>query len=164
MFKKTVLENSDTTIISLPQAAQGKPFIIILSTPECPISQKYTPILRVMNNQYSSIKFYQIFTKWDDWASIQEFKKEYSLSIPALKDKAGQLVKNIKARVTPEVFFFNKNYVLLYRGAIDNWFFNLGKHRQEATECYLEDAIIAYLKGEKIKIKKTNAVGCIIEK
>jgi hypothetical protein len=164
VFKKTLLEDSDKKIITLSQVAQQKPFVIILSTPECPISQKYTSILRGMNNQYSSITFYQVFTKWDNWESIQEFKREYPLSISALKDKTGQFVKNIKARVTPEVFFFNENYVLLYRGAIDNWFFNLGQHRQAATECYLEDAINAYLRAEKIKIKKTNAVGCVIEK
>jgi hypothetical protein len=164
IFKKTKIEDSDTTTINMAQHVHNKPFIIVLLSPECPIAQKYMPILRGMTNLYTSIEFYQVFTKWDDWDSIQAFKKEYPLSITALKDKTGQLVKNINAKATPEVFFFNEHYVLLYRGAIDNWFFNLGKHRQEATECYLEEAINAYLKGEKIKIKKTNAVGCIIEK
>lgn len=161
---RITLESVTHTKIKLSQLADNQAVVTILLTPECPITQKYTPILRGLSNQFPTVKFLLIFTKWDDWSAIKEFQKEYPLSILAYKDYKNQFVKKIDATVTPEVFFFDENHVLLYRGSIDNWFYSLGKHRQEPTECYLEDAINAHLKGELIKTKKTNALGCIIEK
>jgi thiol-disulfide isomerase/thioredoxin len=163
-LKRIALEDSTHAKHKLSQLTGNQPLVTILLTPECPITQKYTPIIRSLSNQFPTVKFLLIFTKWDDWQDIKAFQKEYPLSILAYKDFKNQFVKKIDATVTPEVFFFDKNHVLLYRGCIDNWFYSLGKHRQEPTECYLEDAINAHLKGELIKIKETNALGCIIEK
>jgi hypothetical protein len=163
-FSKISLESVDSGQLKMSSIIRNVPCVVVLCNPECPISQKYTPILRGMIERFSSIKFLVVFTKWDNWQEIKTFQKDYPLSISTFRDVKNHFVKKIKADITPEVFFFDKNAVLLYRGAIDNWFYNLGKHRPEATECYLEEAIDAYLKNEIIKIKKTNAVGCIIEK
>jgi thiol-disulfide isomerase/thioredoxin len=149
---------------------RAKPFVLIFLSAECPISQKYAPILRGMQEQFSDVKFIVVFTKWDKIEDINKYLNEYPLltntqyPITVLKDKKNALVQAIDAKITPEAFLFNNNGVLNYRGAIDNWFFALGKYRPEATENYLKDAINATLKNEPIKIKHTDAIGCIIEK
>jgi thiol-disulfide isomerase/thioredoxin len=163
-LKNVKLETFSIQYSSLNEITKNKPFVIVLLTPDCPIAQKYTSVLRGLIAQYAQIEFLLVFTKWDDWQVIETFQKDYLLSISVYRDINDKLVKKINATVTPEVFFFDKNAVLLYQGAIDNWFFSLGKHRQMATECYLEEALNAHINGISIKIKKTNAVGCIIEK
>jgi hypothetical protein len=59
---------------------------------------------------------------------------------------------------------FDRSGNEIYRGAIDNWFFALGKYRNETTEHYLENAIQAMLDSRLPEIRKTEAVGCFIEK
>ena len=149
----------------------ASPFALIFLAAECPISQKYAPILRGVQQQFPQVKFLAVFTKWDKKEMIEEYLKGYPLSISnnpnsfvVLQDKNNNLVKKIDARITPEAFLFDKNGVLIYRGAIDNWFFALGQYRPEATEHYLVDALQLFLKNEPVKIKQTNAIGCIIEK
>ncbi len=149
---------------SLSQHIHNQSFVLIFLSAECPISQKYAPILRGMQEQYSEVKFVAVFTKWDKTLAIQEYLKNYPLSMRVLRDKKNNLIKKIDARITPEAFLFDKNGVLIYRGAIDNWFYSLGKYRPEASEHYLADAIQLSLKNELIKIKQTDAIGCIIEK
>jgi thiol-disulfide isomerase/thioredoxin len=147
------------------------PFALIFLAAECPISQKYAPILRGLQTQFPQVKFIAIFAKWDKMEVINDFLKEFPLieanisgGITVLQDEKNNLVKKIDARITPEVFLFDKNAVLIYRGAIDNWFFAFGQYRPEATEHYLADALQSFLKNEPVKIKQTNAIGCIIEK
>jgi thiol-disulfide isomerase/thioredoxin len=149
---------------------RDKPFALIFLAAECPISQKYAPILRGMQEQFPDVKFIAIFTKWDKNEAIKDYLNEYPLTtntkypITVLKDKKNALIQAVGAKITPEAFLFNKNGVLEYRGAIDNWFYSLGKYRPEASENYLKDAIDSVLKNEPIKIKQTDAIGCIIEK
>jgi thiol-disulfide isomerase/thioredoxin len=166
-------EGKKTSILKNIQSnKETSPFVLIFIAAECPISQKYAPILRGVQAQFPQVKFLAVFTKWDKTPSIEEYIKDYPLSIPAnnpnsfivLQDKKNNLIKKIDAQTTPEAFLLDKNGVLIYRGAIDNWFFALGKYRAEATEHYLVDALQSFLKNEPVKIKKTNAIGCIIEK
>ncbi len=148
---------------SLAENIGNQPFILIFLSAECPISQKYATILRGMQEQYSDVKFVAVFTKWDKTSDIKNYLKNYPLSMLTFKDKKNSLIKKIDARITPEAFLFDKSGVLIYRGAIDNWFYALGKYRPEASEHYLLDAIRLFFKNQPIKIKQTDAIGCIIE-
>ena len=84
-------------------------------------------------------------------------------NITLLEDTENYLIKKLKATTTPEAFFYSKNHQLLYRGAIDNCFYALGRYRPQATEHYLQNAINQYLNNDKITISNTKAVGCFIE-
>lgn len=155
------LNNKKST---LAQNINNQPFVLLFLSAECPISQKYAPILRGMQQQHPEVKFLAVFTKWDKTSDVKEYLENYPLSILTFRDKKNSLIKTIDARITPEAFLFDKNGVLIYRGAIDNWFYALGKYRTETTENYLVDAIQLLLNNEPIKIKQTDAIGCIIEK
>ena len=56
------------------------------------------------------------------------------------------------------------NHEVIYRGAIDNWFYELGRYRLEITDHYLIDAINASLDGKKPALTKTEALGCFIQR
>ena len=167
----TDLNGNKTSVLqNIRSENRDKPFVLIFLSAECPISQKYAPILRGMQEQSPKVKFIVVFTKWDKAEAIKSYLNEYPLltntkyPITVLRDKKNGLINEINAKITPEAFLFNKDGVLKYRGAIDNWFYALGKYRPEASENYLKDALDSVLKNEPIKIKQTDAIGCIIEK
>lgn len=78
-------------------------------------------------------------------------------------DRNFALTKQLNAKITPEVFVVNENRTILYHGAINNWYYALGKNRMHITEHYLEDAIKAILHKEKILKDYVAAIGCFIK-
>ncbi len=139
---------------------------IIFIEPDCPISQKAIPTLKYLADSLKDkVAFLGIFpSKYPNKKLIKEFIQKYQIPFPCWIDAKQQLTKQFEASVTPEVFLLNTKQKIQYQGMIDNQFYTLGKSRNVATEHYLKDAINAYLNNRPIKINKTQAVGCDIEK
>ena len=164
------LKNTKT---SLSQNIQkDKPYVVIFIATDCPICQRYVSILRGIADTFQDIKFIMVFSKWETLDDIKTFKENFIIDevsrshpviITLLQDTQNTFIKNLKATTTPEAFFYDINHKLQYRGAIDNWFFALGRYRPQATEHYLKNALTQYLKNEKISVSKTNPIGCLIE-
>lgn len=136
--------------------------IVFLGT-DCPISRQYTRTLSNLSRRYPEVRFVGLFTKWSKTKNIRQFCSTYRLPFEVYKDHKHQLAKKLGAMVMPEVFLLAPNGEVLYSGAIDNWFFALGKHREEATEHYLEAAIQAALQHQPAPIRRTEPVGCVLE-
>ncbi len=143
----------------------NKGSVIVFFDIECPICQKYTKLLKEINQKYSAkgIKVYVVYPhKSTDEAAFKSFKTEYQFDLPIYFDTQRKLLHQLKGSVTPEVFLLNNQRQTVYQGAIDNWFYSLGKSRAQATENYLLEAIEALLKGEKMKINYHEAIGCAL--
>jgi len=93
------------------------------------------------------------------------FRKEYQVPemIQFVDDKKHVMTDKYGATITPEVVLLDKKQQVIYQGAIDNWFFELGRYRLEITEHYLKEAIEASLQGQSPFLKKTEAIGCFIQ-
>lgn len=136
--------------------------VIFLGT-DCPISQKYMNRIEELKKKYNaSTTFFGVIPMQFSIQEMRAFKKEYKSSITYLRDGKMELAGYLGAKVTPEVFLFKDSH-LVYHGAIDNWFYELGKYRRNITEQYLIDAIESTLKGEQPAIKETEAIGCFIQ-
>jgi peroxiredoxin len=85
--------------------------------------------------------------------------KEAGYKFPVLIDKGNILADKLGASVTPEFYYFDKENVLLYHGALDN-----DRSGKNVTTNYLRDAFDSALKKEPIKTSKTNAFGCSIKR
>ncbi|MBL7814623.1 MAG: redoxin domain-containing protein [Saprospiraceae bacterium] len=172
-FTRTKLKNLENKTVKLSHFIEDKPIILVAYGSDCPICQKYVPILRGMSDTFSTITFIFVFSKWDSLQAIKDFVNEVgdkgalshsvTKNIYFLWDKKNKLLKKLKATTTPEAFLFDRNKKQLYRGAIDNWFFALGKYRPQATEFYLKNALTQFLNNEKITVPQTHPIGCIIE-
>ena len=138
-------------------------YLFIFLNPDCPITQKYGIKIKEMSMLEDIIMIGVQPNPGVTLNQITEFKKEYGYDFPILNDEMQSLVRIFDASITPEVFLTDTNGELLYTGAIDNWFVALGKYRKEPTESYLDDAIIQYRNQRKVDVKKTNAIGCLIE-
>tara|TARA_R110002072_G_scaffold44651_1_gene124698 strand:+ start:2226 stop:2849 length:624 start_codon:yes stop_codon:yes gene_type:complete len=76
-------------------------------------------------------------------------------------DSKSMLADAFGARTTPHVYLFNSDMELVYRGAIDNKY---ETQDDVATKFYLNDAINALAKGEKINPAETKQTGCSIKR
>ena len=133
--------------------------------PECPICQSYTLTLRQMHEKYASrgVTFRGLYAspviKKRD---IRDFHKTYKVPFPGETDRNYLHARRWNATVTPEVVVTSPIGEVLYRGAIDNWYYALGRNRPEPTEHYLKDALDAVLGGNPVVKKSTKAVGCLM--
>ena len=153
------MRNKSTTIHS-----GDKHTVILFLGTDCPITQKYIARLRDIAEEFkSNAAFYGVFPTQFSLKEIKTFKKEYNVEFTFLSDDEMNLANHLGATVTPEVFLLDKDLQLQYQGAIDNWFYELGKSRLNTTENYLIDALVAVQKGESPSIKKTEAIGCFIQ-
>ena len=69
------------------------------------------------------------------------------------------MADKLGATVTPEFYYFDKENVLLYHGALDN-----DRSGDNVTIHYLRDAFDSALGKRPIKTTKTNAIGCSIKR
>ncbi len=144
--------------------SSNKITVILFLGTDCPITQKYIARIRDIADEFNTTAvFYGVFPVQFSLKEIRTFKKEYGVEFAFLSDDEMQLAKHLGASVTPGVFLLDKELQLQYQGAIDNWFYELGKSRLNTTEHYLMDALGAVEKGESPAIKKTEAIGCFIQ-
>jgi peroxiredoxin len=92
-----------------------------------------------------------------DW--IKSTAAEVGYKFPILIDKGNVLADKLGATVTPEFYYFDKENVLLYHGALDN-----DRSGTNVTINYLRDAFSAALSKQPIKTPKANAFGCSIKR
>ncbi|QRR02505.1 hypothetical protein [Dyadobacter sandarakinus] len=149
---------------ALPHAP-AKFRVIFFLDPECPVTNAYMAEIKKITGDYAGkdIAFEAIFpmqTIKD--ADISAFLKKYNAGISGRKDPGLQQSKRYKATVMPEVVVLNAAGLPVYQGAIDNWYYALGKSRPKATEHYLRNALDAALAGDPVLVSKTEAFGCLI--
>jgi hypothetical protein len=131
----------------------------------CPISQQYTAEIKRLNQLYSkkSVNMCLVFPS-NNKKDVKKFMSTYGLNMEVKIDKRFNLINELHATVTPEVFLLNDKKEIIYHGAIDNWYYALGKNRLEITEHYLEDAINATKNNGVIYRPYVAPVGCFIER
>jgi thiol-disulfide isomerase/thioredoxin len=157
------LTGSDGRVTTLG-LAEDRPQVILVLAPDCPISQKYIPTIKALHQVFKDkVDFVGIFPGYFNKEEVSAFAEEYGLSFPWYIDREMSAVAALKATVTPEAFLLTPDMQCRYSGAIDNWFYELGKYRQTVTDAYLKDAIEAVLSGTPVKTTQTQAIGCIIE-
>lgn len=152
------------TKLPAPTPDQRPTVYVFLST-ECPISQQYARRLSDIHHQYAAdVRFVALFPLRTDTANrIQQFRQEYGLSFRGQPDRAARVAHRLGARVTPEAVVVDAGGRVHYRGAIDDWYVALGKHRPSPTQHYLRDALDALLTDRAVLVPNTEAVGCLIE-
>ena len=139
--------------------------VVLFLDPVCPVTQKYGATIRKLREEWGSkgVNMLAVYPVVNiDSSTIADFAQAYRYNFSHIPDPQQQLAKQLQARTTPEAFLLDSLEQVRYRGAIDNWFYELGRYRRIVTEHYLKDALTAYLQGEPILVAKTEAVGCII--
>jgi len=142
----------------------GKVVVLVFVRTDCPISNRYAPLLQEMSVKYGNeAAFWMVFPdKNESPERIRSYLHEFNYKLPALRDTEHSLVKKSGAKVTPEVAVFNLRRDLVYHGRIDDLYREYGKARRAATTHELADAIEAASKGVAPPSAAAEGVGCFI--
>jgi hypothetical protein len=160
--QKTALR-LDGTPADLFLEAAGKPVVLIFVRTDCPISNRYAPVIRRIGSEYSAkVALWLVYPSRTTTAErIRQHEREYGYKLPALRDPQHALVTQAQVQVTPEAAVFDGKHRLLYHGRIDDLYRDFGRARPAATTHELNDAIQAALSG-KTPPPNTPGVGCYI--
>jgi hypothetical protein len=146
-------------------ATDAKAIVFIFISTDCPISNRYAPEIRRVEEEFtrSGVRFWLVYADADTSSdAIRKHIKEYRLPQQALRDPRHTLVRLGQARVTPEGAVFLPGGRLVYHGRIDNRYADLGKERPEATQHDLEEVLKAIVQGKPLPYSTAKAVGCYI--
>jgi len=142
----------------------GKVVVLVFVRTDCPISNRYAPLLQEMSVKYGrEAAFWLVFPdKNESPEDIRSYLQEFNYKLPVLRDTEHSLVKKGGAKVTPEAAVFNSKHDLVYHGRIDDLYREFGKARRAATTHELADAIEAASKGVAPPAAAAEGVGCFI--
>ena len=146
-------------------ATDAKAIVFIFISTDCPISNRYAPEIRRVEEQFarSGVRFWLVYADADPSSdAIRKHVKDYHLPQQVLRDPRQTLVRLAQARVTPEGAVFLPGGRLVYHGRIDNRYADLGKERPEATQHDLEEVLKAIVQGKPVPFSRAKAVGCYI--
>ncbi|RPD39971.1 redoxin domain-containing protein [Chitinophaga barathri] len=148
----------------LSLANNGKLTAFVFLSPDCPLSRNYTLVLNdIQQSRKDALQIVGVFPDagYSD-NEIKAFKHKYAVDFVLVNDKNKTLINYTRATITPEVFLYDSNGGLLYKGAIDDWVVSLGRKKRQADRHYLRDAIDNSLQHKNISPAETKAIGCFI--
>ena len=142
-----------------------KATVFIFIRTDCPISNRYAPEVRRLDEKFSKsgVRFWLVYPDSSESSRIiRKHLKEYEYRLSALRDPAHKLVKMTGVQVTPEAAVFSPAGGMVYRGRIDDRYVGFGKARPAPTTRDLERILEAMLEGKPVTNKTTAAIGCFI--
>ncbi len=157
-----------------PLAAANPATVFVFVRTDCPISNRYAPLLHRIHDRYATkgVAFWLVYVDpRQSSEAIEKHLKEYDYAFGALRDPKHELVKLTGAQVTPEaaVFISSRSGAggearprMVYRGRIDDQYVAFGVTRPAATTHDLEDILEKIIAGKPLQQTKTKAVGCFI--
>ncbi|MGB7729162.1 MAG: hypothetical protein WBL50_14105 [Candidatus Acidiferrum sp.] len=156
-------EHLDGTPADPFSSALGKPVVLLFVRVDCPISNRYAPLINRISSEYAAkVAFWLIYPERSATAKkIRQHERDYGYQLPALRDPYHTLAAEAQVQITPEAAVFDANHRLLYHGRIDDLYQDFGRARPAATTHELDDAIQAALTGKKPPATAP-AVGCFI--
>ena len=136
--------------------------VLVFVSAQCPVVKSYNERINEIAGELKAkginlIGINSNSTESLDWVSSHA--KEVGYKFPVLIDKGNVLADKLEASVTPEFFYFDKENVLLYHGALDN-----DRSAKNVTINYLRDAFDSALSKQPIKTPSTNVIGCSIKR
>ncbi|MBL7128778.1 MAG: thioredoxin family protein [Ignavibacteria bacterium] len=95
----------------------------------------------------------------DSFDNMKLFAEEYSMNFPYLIDDTQETAKNYDAVCTPDIYVYDKDRKLKYRGRFDdNW-----QDEKSVTTNDLEKAVELILQGKDVDFKQIPSMGCSIK-
>ncbi|TWU03866.1 redoxin domain-containing protein [Neorhodopirellula pilleata] len=158
--------HGETITDEILMESSGDPSLVVVAFlgTECPLAKLYARTLNRLHQKYESkgVRFLAVMSnRQDSLEEIAAFAKRSELQFPIGKDLANRFADAIGAERTPEVFVFDADRLLRYRGRIDDQY-GIGTILDSPRRNDLQIAIDELLSGQTVSTPKTEAVGCII--
>ena len=146
--------------------SNDKPSLIMVICNHCPYVIHYHEELKKMNSDFGDkIDFVAISSNdiinypQDGPEQMKELFLKLGLSFPYLFDETQDIAKSYSAVCTPDIFLYDSDRKLRYRGRLDdNW-----KEPEKVTREELKMAIDSVLSGNEIDFEQVPSMGCNIK-
>jgi hypothetical protein len=136
--------------------------VLVFTTTDCPISNRYAPEIQRLATKFGAVKFVMVYPVASDTPElIDAHRRKFAYAMDFLRDDKHELLKKTGVTVTPEVAVM-KDGRMLYRGRIDDRYVDFGRDRPQPTVRDLERSLDAILAGRPVPIAETRAVGCFL--
>jgi peroxiredoxin/mono/diheme cytochrome c family protein len=158
------LKDAAGKAISLHGLRDQKAIVVVFLSFDCPNSTNYSPTLIELHKQYAGrgVAFLGVCPCDDDDAAVARHAREFAIPFPVVKDQQFAATDALLAKITPEAFLLDGDFVVRYRGRIDNTFAARLKKNAATTRHDLKAAIDDLLAGRPVSEPVTEAVGCLI--
>jgi mono/diheme cytochrome c family protein len=157
------LTGSDNKSLAWHDAAKDRAaVVIVILSFECPVSRSYTAILGDLAKTYApkKVTFIAVCPAEDDPAVLARQVEEFPLGFPVYRDDRLHAITALRARAMPEAFVLDRDFVLRYRGRIDDSFSDRFKKNAKTGKHDLRDALEAVLAGKPVAEAVTEPIGC----
>ncbi len=148
--------------VTLYDIKDKKAIVIIYIATRCPVSLDYDERMANLAKEYADkgVLFLGINSNHIEPASeVTEHAQKKGFIFPVLKDEGNRVADMYDAKVTPEVFVVDSNFVLRYHGRIDD-----SQNPNRVNQRDLKNALDAILAGKEPPVKETRAFGCTIKR
>jgi hypothetical protein len=167
------IDGHDVTSMS---AHDAKYVVAIFVATDCPISNRYLPLLVRLSKQFAAhgVRLWLVYPNAGDiLASVRAHQSQYpaAASLPQLIAPDSRFLAHAKVHVTPEAAIFHADpppggsmmsQPVLWHGRIDDRYLTFGTQRPAATRHDLADALNAVLAGRQPTAPAAPPVGCAI--
>ncbi|WP_182864561.1 redoxin domain-containing protein [Rhodopirellula sp. JC639] len=156
----------DGRLRRLGERGDTKAVVVTFMSTQCPISNGYLPRLNEMSSRYrrSGVEFYGVVSDPSvTRADAIAHRDTYKVRFPVLFDGSGELRLALAPTHTPQTFVINQRGRVIYSGAIDDRYVQLGRKKETAETEYLDDAIRSAIEGTPILVPSTQPIGCRLE-
>ncbi len=148
--------------VTLYDIKDKKAIVVIFIATRCPVSLDYDERMANLAKEYADkgVLFIGINSNHIEPASeVTEHAQKKGFIFPVLKDEGNRVADMYDAKVTPEVFVVDSNFVLRYHGRIDD-----SQNPNRVNQRDLKNALDAILEGKEPPVKETRAFGCTIKR
>jgi hypothetical protein len=153
-------------------AAPGTKYVAaIFVATDCPISNRYLPLLARLSHQFAprGVRLWLAYPNpGDTLAAVRNHQSQYpdAATLPQLIAPDPRFLTHAHVHVTPEAAVFHSDSVMteavLWHGRIDDRYLTFGTQRPAATRHDLADALNAALAGRHPAPPAAPPVGCAI--
>jgi peroxiredoxin len=145
---------------------EAETLVVIFTCNHCPYAKAVEDRLVNLGNDYKGRTDFVLISSndienypADSPEKMAEKAKDKNYPFPYLFDETQEIAKAYSAVCTPDIFLYNKDRKLEYRGRLDdNW-----QNPQSVTREELRMAIDAVLSGNKIEFDQIPSMGCNIK-
>ena len=145
---------------------EAETLVVIFTCNHCPYAKAVEDRLVNLGNDYKGRTDFALISSndienypADSPEKMAEKAKDKNYPFPYLFDETQEIAKAYSAVCTPDIFLYNKDRKLEYRGRLDdNW-----QNPQSVTREELRMAIDAVLSGSKIEFDQIPSMGCNIK-
>jgi peroxiredoxin len=141
-----------------------KAIVVVFLGTQCPVNNAYLPRLAELHKEYEprGVQFLAINANDHDGpTAIADHARRFAITFPVLRDEHHLAADRFGAKRTPEAFVLDSEFVVRYRGRIDDQY-GVGFQRPQPTRRDLAVALDEVLAGKAVTQARTVAAGCII--